>query len=347
MTEPIPTEYEQRAGTKTRVAVWRDYEFELRSDEGGDGRSFSGYAAVFGSPTKIASWEGNFTETVERGAFKKTLQDRTPVLMFDHGKHPSVGSMPIGQIIEIREDARGLFVQARLYDNPLVEPVRQAIEGGSISGMSFRFEAIRDRWSSDKKERQLLELRVPELGPVVFPAYTDTTANVRDERQEPMRTQRYTVEERREQVRRLQAGLSPIPGVDRKRKRKLTAAELAQRQRQVAALYARSGIPHWRPGMTQAERIALAEQVTGHKVDPAMAELERSNPYGAQVERERRERERRAEREARGRARVASMTPPKYAVGFIGDRPSDPPPKPRTPAESWRARVERRTRYGR
>jgi HK97 family phage prohead protease len=162
---------------------------ELRASQDGDGRTLEGYAAVFDTPTRIDSWEGQFDETIARGAFKKTLREKTPVLQFDHGHDARTGSVPIGSIEQIREDAKGLFVRARLFDNPVVEPIRQAIEGGAIDGMSFRFRVLRDEWEepSDKDrqkgkipQRTIREVQLFELGPVVFPAYPTTSVGVRD-----------------------------------------------------------------------------------------------------------------------------------------------------------------------
>ena len=81
------------------------FQFE-RADEGGagDGRSLKGYAAVFGQDTQIDSWEGQFTETIRKGAFRKTIRESTPVMQFDHGHHPLIGSIPIGRITDIHED---------------------------------------------------------------------------------------------------------------------------------------------------------------------------------------------------------------------------------------------------
>ncbi|HEY3259785.1 MAG TPA: HK97 family phage prohead protease [Pseudonocardiaceae bacterium] len=181
----------------------RAVEFRLAATDGqpGDGLTLEGYAAVFDQRTEIDSWEGTFIETIRRGAFRKTIRERTPVLQFDHGRHPLVGSIPIGRIEDLREDDEGLFVQARLSDNWLIEPVRDAIADDAVNGMSFRFEVIRQEWrDKDGKlikddeelmrllwnpgdrgpiERTLIELRVPELGPVVFPAYENTTVSVR------------------------------------------------------------------------------------------------------------------------------------------------------------------------
>ena len=164
--------------------ITRSVPFTLTRDDSGDGLTLSGYAAVFNSPTRIRGEQPReFDEVIAPGAFRKTISERTPVLMFDHGQHPLVGSIPIGQITSLREDKRGLYVEARLHDNWLTQPVRDAIGSGSIDGMSFRFNVPKDKetWdrSGDVPLRTLLEVGCPELGPVVFPAYTDTTVGVR------------------------------------------------------------------------------------------------------------------------------------------------------------------------
>lgn len=169
-------------------------------DEPGDGRTLEGYAAVFDTPTFISSWDGEFEEEISRGAFRKSLRNKMPVLQFDHGRDARTGTVPIGSMEDVHEDDTGLYVRARLFDNPVVEPIRQAIEGGAIDGMSFRFEVLRDEWrDKDGKKikpdelssllweagdrgplkRSILEVRLHEAGPVVFPAYDATTVGVR------------------------------------------------------------------------------------------------------------------------------------------------------------------------
>lgn len=167
-----------------RGGHFRSYAFEFRADGHGDGLSLEGYAAVFNQPTRIRDWEGEFDEVIKRGAFARTLEQRTPVLMFEHGMHPLVGSMPLGVITDAREDAKGLFIRARLSDNWLISPVRDAIRDGAVDGMSFRFSVPDggDTWKDRKGDtplRTLLDVDVAELGPVVFPAYEPTTASVR------------------------------------------------------------------------------------------------------------------------------------------------------------------------
>jgi len=174
-------------------------DFERASGEG-DGRTLEGYAAVFDTDTEINSWEGKFKERIARGAFRKTLKERTPVLQFDHGHDSRFGNLPIGKFESIKEDKHGLRVQARLFDH--AEPIREAIAEGAVSGMSFRFKVVRDQWQDragntitdrqqlmemlyDPKHKQgpltrtIKEVKLMEAGPVVFPAYPQTSVGVR------------------------------------------------------------------------------------------------------------------------------------------------------------------------
>ena len=154
---------------------------EFRALDDPDGRTLEGYAAVFNAWTDIRDQLGSYRERIAPGAFKRTIGQRTPVLQFDHGQHPLIGSLPLGSISALREDRNGLFVRARLSDNWLIEPVRDAIRDGGIDGMSFRFRVVDDEWGTegDKETRTIKEVELLELGPVVFPAYAQTSVAVR------------------------------------------------------------------------------------------------------------------------------------------------------------------------
>lgn len=166
-----------------RDNLTRSVPFELvrAAGEPGDGLTLEGYGAVFDTPTRIDSWEGTFDEVIARGAFAKTLKERTPKIQFDHGHHPMLGSVPIGAPEVIREDSHGLFVKVRLHDNWMTEPVRDAIASGAIDGMSFRFAVVKEELdeSGDLPLRTVTEVKLFEVGPVVFPAYESTSVGVR------------------------------------------------------------------------------------------------------------------------------------------------------------------------
>lgn len=188
--------------TPARDNLTREVNFRSDADsEEGDGFNLFGHAAVFGQPTRIDSWEGEFDEEIRYGAFRKSIRERDPVMQFDHGRHPLIGSIPIASIKTLREEDAGLWVEARMTDNWLIEPVRMAISEKNIKGMSFRFDVVREKWFDNAgKElkdpmeiaellwnpgdrgplkRELVELRLHELGPVVFPAYIQTSVGVR------------------------------------------------------------------------------------------------------------------------------------------------------------------------
>lgn len=172
--------------TMNDVMVQRDTDNLVRQVDfrakASDGLTLDGYGAVFNEWTDISDFAGEYRERILPGAFKRTLGMRTPVLQFDHGAHPLIGSIPLGRITSISEDAHGLRVKAKLSDNWLVEPVRDAIRDGGVTGMSFRFRVVDEEWSRGKDgvdERSISEIELYEVGPVVFPAYEQTTVGVR------------------------------------------------------------------------------------------------------------------------------------------------------------------------
>lgn len=192
--------------TLPREDLCRSAKFTLlRAADAGDGEddglTFEGYGAVFNSPTRIDSWEGTFDEQLAPGAFRKSLRENTPKFQFDHGRSV-FGSLPCGVITDIHEDDRGLFVTARMSSSWYWEPLREAIASQAVDGMSFRFSVVNEEWRDNagnkvKPEdvnkilyygeqperapllRILKEVKCAEVGPVVWPAYDETTAGLR------------------------------------------------------------------------------------------------------------------------------------------------------------------------
>lgn len=162
----------------------RSYEFDLRS-VGRGGRRLVGTVAVFKKRTRIPDRNGDFEEDLHPGFMARSLKEfGVPVMQFDHGKDPRTGTVPIGRYDVWDETRTGYDVEGDLFDNAVVEPVRQAIEGRAIKGMSFRFHVTKngERWERRHGQmdlRQVLDADVPEAGPVVFPAYRDTAVAIR------------------------------------------------------------------------------------------------------------------------------------------------------------------------
>jgi phage head maturation protease len=168
---------------------------------------------VFNRETIIDSWEGRFREQIAPGSMKRSFRETPPKIQFDHGRHPMIGSIPIAELRSISEDTDptlapdgGAHIVGRVFDNWLMAPVRDAIAAGAIDGMSFRFSVVREGWTyadgrpirddaalmaeldrcmygdvpdEDLPVRTLKELKVPEIGPVTWPAYADTSVGMR------------------------------------------------------------------------------------------------------------------------------------------------------------------------
>lgn len=175
-----PTEVVRRSTAGSLVSKPR-----RATDSGGDdGFSLTGYATTYDQPYSVDSYyEGEFTEVIARGAFTASLRKSTPVMLFDHGQDVRTGSVPIAAVKSVTEDRTGLRVRAKLFNNSAVEPVRQAIAGGAIRGMSIMMRVTDDVWTrgapGEPDTRTIRKAILYEAGPVVWPANSGTSVGVR------------------------------------------------------------------------------------------------------------------------------------------------------------------------
>ena len=154
-------------------------EFDVRNGEASsDGMSFTGYAAVFNSPSEPLP----FTEVIREGAFKRSLKSRNEIKLFmNHNTDVVLGSTRAGTL-KLSEDSRGLLAQAELPDTSAGRDLSVLMKRGDVSSMSFGFSVPPkgDAWSSDGATRELHQVRLHEVSIVTgFPAYEATTASVR------------------------------------------------------------------------------------------------------------------------------------------------------------------------
>jgi uncharacterized protein len=172
----ISQESEQMAKIEKRT---NEVQFELRAVENGDGMTFTGYAAVFNSPSEPLP----FIERIAPGAFKRSLKARNDIkLLWNHDTGSVLGSTRAGTL-KLEEDSHGLRVTAMLPETSLGKDVRTLVQRGDVSAMSFGFSvpANGDSWNTDGTERTLRSVRIHEVSIVAFPAYSQTagTAAVR------------------------------------------------------------------------------------------------------------------------------------------------------------------------
>jgi uncharacterized protein len=126
----------------------------------GDG-SFSGYASVFGE-VDLGK------DSIERGAFRKSLADRGPGgvrMLFQHDP-----AEPIGSWKTIREDGRGLYVEGMLADGVArAREVHQLLKNAALDGLSIGFRTVRARTDAKSGVRRILEADLWEISVVTFP----------------------------------------------------------------------------------------------------------------------------------------------------------------------------------
>lgn len=166
--------------------MWPEADYEMRATS--EGLTFEGYAAVFNLPSLPLSFPNvnggrQFREVIKPGAFTKTLAENPDVsLRYQH----NMTTLPLGRTkagtLALAQDDRGLRVQATLPDNEWGRPIRDAVARGDVSGMSFRFAKVLDKFSAGATgtQRDLLEVKLgPEVSVTDYPAYPDTVAMVR------------------------------------------------------------------------------------------------------------------------------------------------------------------------
>lgn len=138
-----------------------DVAFEVKQIDDSDDEffRFEGLASTFGNVDLV-------NDIVVRGAFKDSLVERTPVILWQHKS-----DSPLGMPEDIRETEQGLFLKAKLpkADTFVAGRVIPQIKVGSISTMSIGFRTV-ERDFNDEGIRLLKKVDLLEVSLVTFPA---------------------------------------------------------------------------------------------------------------------------------------------------------------------------------
>jgi HK97 family phage prohead protease len=152
---------------------------EIR-EAGSGGLSLTGYASVTNTPYPIQDFMGEFQETIRTGAFAKSVAERDDVrLLLNHDGAPLARTK--SGTMTLAEDSTGLLVDAPQLDgaSPLVQTIRSAMNRGDLDEMSFGFQVMRQDWSPDYSQRDILEVKLFDVSVVTFPANDATSASLR------------------------------------------------------------------------------------------------------------------------------------------------------------------------
>ena len=180
-----------------------------------------GYAAVFDSPiSESFPW----VEVVRPGAFARALAERQDARsLFNHDANYVLGRVSAGTVTFV-EDERGLRFDAVPPDTQWARDLLVSIRRGDVTGASFGFRAVGEKWVTmpDKSQkRELLDVDLYDGGPVTFPAYNETSVSVRQKAADlRAQAEAEAVSDRREDPTRARGDL-----VRRLKARKLVAPE--------------------------------------------------------------------------------------------------------------------------
>ena len=139
----------------------KNIEFKFTMNEGeAEAGTFTGYASIF-------DMVDSYGDSVQKGAFKKTLKEKKKFpLLWVHDNY----LVPVG-IITGGEDDKGLDVEGHLnLDIELARDVRSAMKQGSVSGLSIGYNVVKELIDRESGIRQLKEINLWEISLCVFQA---------------------------------------------------------------------------------------------------------------------------------------------------------------------------------
>ena len=144
-----------------KAPEYRSYStsFEIREvSAGASDLVLEGYASMTEKPYEMYDMFGEYSETISRGAFKKTLAERADVAFLLNHEGLTMARTTNGTL-ELKEDETGLHVTATL-DNQRsdVRDLELAIKRGDVDQMSFAFRVMDQEWNEDFDERTITEV---------------------------------------------------------------------------------------------------------------------------------------------------------------------------------------------
>jgi len=150
---------------------------ELRAAD--DGTMLTGHAAVFNDLSEPIF---GFREMVAPGAFRDSLGSDDIRALWQHDPSAPLGRVKAGTL-RLREDRVGLSVEIDMPDTTVGRDALVSVKRGDVSQMSFGFDVLADSWDfgdPDMPKRTLDKVRLYEVSPVTFPAYSNTNVQARD-----------------------------------------------------------------------------------------------------------------------------------------------------------------------
>jgi uncharacterized protein len=130
--------------------------FEVRA-KAGSTVEIEAYASIYEEPYEMFDWYGEYTEIVRQGAGKKTLSENPQVQLLENHSGLSMAYTKAGTL-KLSEDSTGLHWLATVNTSRTdVRDLVTATQDGNIDECSFAFRCMRQQWSPDYDQRDILE----------------------------------------------------------------------------------------------------------------------------------------------------------------------------------------------
>lgn len=134
--------------------------FEVRALPGGSMVEITGYASTYDQPYQMYDWAGPYMEVARQGMCAKTIAEGCDTAFLANHQGLTMARTKAGTL-KLSEDSTGLLTVATGNTSRTdVRDLVTAIEDGNIDQMSFAFTIVRQVWSSDFEQRDLLEVNM-------------------------------------------------------------------------------------------------------------------------------------------------------------------------------------------
>lgn len=190
MTAPIKRQLHLPVSFRGKKAV------DVRMD-GDTPKLITGYGAVFYNAsdpgTEYRIWN-DFYERIMPGAFDRALKEDDVRSMFNHDSNQLLGRRAFQDTDSLRlsVDSFGLRYEVDVdMSDPTHANLVPKLVSRKVDGASFMFEVTKRAWIEDERGDgdnkitvdilEIQDVRLWELGPVVFPAYESATSEARSD----------------------------------------------------------------------------------------------------------------------------------------------------------------------
>ena len=125
-----------------------------------------------GEFTCYGNVKGNIDHALDRtldGAYVDSINEHMkngtmPKMFWMHKSH----ELPVGVWLEMKEDAKGLWLKGRLSKTSMGADIEVLAKDGALDSFSIGYYVVEEKWNSDKRCNDLIKLDIVEVSWVTY-----------------------------------------------------------------------------------------------------------------------------------------------------------------------------------